>query len=163
MNDERVRVLFVSRDNATRGQMAEAFLRELGGEAFEVCSAGSLAHEVHPLAVEVMAERGIDISRQRSKELQEYIGAKWFDYLITVCDRLEKGCPMFPGPAAREYWPFQDPGREEGTIEKRLARFRLVRDGVETRVRSWLEKSSRKPPRSRAEREHSSVPVGWRP
>ena len=106
MNGRPVSVLFVSRGNSARSQMAEAFLRALATDAFEVNSAGSVAHEVDRLAIAVMAERGIDVSRQRSTGLREHIGSRQFDYLITVCDRLEKACPMFPGAGAREYWSF---------------------------------------------------------
>lgn len=151
-----VSVLFISRDNSARSQMAEALLRELAGEAFEVHSAGSVAHRVHPLAIAVMAERGIDISRQRSTGLQEYMGSRQFDYLITVCDRLERACPMFPGMGERKYWPFEDPARAEGTDDERLAKFREVRDQIEARIRFWLEKRRHKPI-SGAEREHNPV------
>ena len=68
-----------------------------------------------------MAERGIDIGEQRPKGLQEFLGTALFDFVITVCDRAEKECPMFPGRGARGFWPLEDPGRAEGSDEKRLA------------------------------------------
>ena len=92
-----------------------------------------------------MAERGIDIGEQRPKGLQEYICTAQFDYLITVCDRAEKDCPMFPGKGTREYWPLADLARAEGSYEARLARFREVRDHIEARVRRWLEERRYKP------------------
>jgi arsenate reductase len=102
------RVLFLSGANSARSQMAEGFLRALAGDAFEAYSAGSASRELHPLAVAVMAERGIDIADQRSKAMQEYLGKAQFEFLITVCDRAEKECPMFPGVGTREYWPLDD-------------------------------------------------------
>jgi arsenate reductase (thioredoxin) len=138
-------VLFISSGNGVRSQMAEAFVRHLAGSSLDAYSAGSRAEGVHPLAVTVMAERGIDISAQRAKGLQEYIGSARFDYLITVCDRNEPGCPVFPGRGNREYWPFADPDRAAGDDDERLARFRAVRDQVEERVRLWLATRPHRP------------------
>jgi len=132
------RVLFVCSANSARSQMAEAFLRTLAGGAFEADSAGSQPEPVHPLAIAVMSECGIDISDQRSKGLHEYMGKTQFDHLITVCDRAEKACPIFPGKGAREYWPMDDPLRAQGSEEERLAKFREIRDLIEARVRRWL-------------------------
>jgi len=139
------KVLFLSSANGARGQMAEAFLRTLAGDAYEAQSAGSAPRDLHPLAVAVMAERGIDIGDQRSKGVQEFMGSAQFDYLITVCERSEKACPMFPGKGAREYWPFEDPARAEDGGEERLAAFRAVRDQIEVRVRRWLAERRYKP------------------
>ncbi len=131
-------VLFLSTANQARSQMAEALLRVLAGDAFEAHSAGSVPSELDPLAVEVMAGLGIDISEQRPKALQEYMGTAQFDYLITVCDSAEKDCPMFPGKGTREYWPLADPARAQGSPEERLAAYREARDYIEARVRRWL-------------------------
>jgi arsenate reductase len=139
------KVLFLSSANSARSQMAEAFLRALGGDAFEAYSAGSVPRDLDPLAVAVMAERGIDIGDQRPKGLQEYMGRAKFEYLITVCDRDEKQCPMFPGVGAREYWPLEDPARAEVCDEERLVEFRKVRDEIETRARRWLVERHYKP------------------
>jgi arsenate reductase len=132
------KVLFLSSANSARSQMAEAFLRALAGDAFEAFSAGSVPRAVDPLAVAVMAERGIEIADQRPKGLQEFMGKAQFDYLITVCNSAEKECPMFPGKGTREYWPIDDPARAETTAEERLDTFREARDYIETRVRRFL-------------------------
>ena len=132
------KVLFLSSANSTRSQMAEAFLRALAGDAFEAYSAGTVPQALDPLAVDVMAERGVDISGQRPKSQRDFMGTAQFDYLITVCDRAEKNCPMFPGKGTREYWPLDDPGRIEGNREERLAAFREVRDEIEAHIRRWL-------------------------
>ena len=139
------KVLFLSSANSVRSQMAEAFLRALAGDGFEVHSAGSVPRDPDPLAVEVMAERGIDIGQQRPKGLQEFMGRARFEYLITVCDRAEKGCPMFPGVGTREFWPLSDPARAQGSREERLVEFREARDHIEARVRRWLVERRYKP------------------
>jgi arsenate reductase (thioredoxin) len=139
------KVLFLSSTNSARSQMAEALLRALAEDAFEAYSAGSAPLALHPLAVAVMAERGIDMAGQRPKGLQEFIGTAQFDHVITVCDRDEKACPVFPGKGTREYWPFADPARGEGSPDERLARFRELRDQIEARVRRWLVEQRYKP------------------
>jgi arsenate reductase (thioredoxin) len=139
------RVLFLSSANSVRSQMPEAFLRALAGDAFEAYSAGSAPRDLHPLAVEVMAERGIDIGDRRPTGVRELMGTAQFGYLITVCDRAEKQCPMFPGVGAGEYWPFADPERTEGSREERLAAFLEARDHIEARVRRWLVERRYKP------------------
>ena len=139
------KVLFLSSANSVRSQMAEGFVRTLAGDAFEAFSAGSAPRELHPLAVAAMAELGIDIAHQRPKSVQEFMGTARFEFLITVCDRDEKDCPMFPGVGAREYWPFDDPAKVEGSPQERLAAFRDVRDEIEARVRRWLVERRYKP------------------
>ena len=139
------RVLFLSSANGARSQMAEAFLRTLAGDRFEAHSAGSEPRGVDPLTVVVMAERGIDVREQRAQGLHEYMGKVDFDFLITVCDRDEKACPVFPGKGAREYWPVGDPASVEGSPEARLAAFRETRDHIEARVRRWLVERRYKP------------------
>ena len=141
-----VKVLFISSGNSARSQMAEGLVRALAGDAFEAYSAGSTPEELDPLAVAVMAERGIDIGGQRPKSVQEYIGTEQFEFIVTVCDQKERGCPMFPGKGTREYWPFEDPGRAGGSRDDRLATYRDLRDGIEARVHRWLTERRYKPP-----------------
>jgi len=111
--------------------MAEGFLREVAGDRFEVESAGTVAAELHPLAVQVMREVGVDISGQRSKSVDE-VGEGW-DIVVTVCD---VQCPIPPRSGMRLRWNFADPALARGTEEERLAAFRIVRDGIRKRVRS---------------------------
>jgi arsenate reductase len=132
------KVLFMCVHNSARSQMAEAFLRRLAPDRFEALSAGLEPTAVDPLAVEVMDERGIDISGQRAKGLDEFLGKVHFGYLITVCDRANQGCPTFPGMGTRLHWPFADPAAAEGDREDRLAAFRQTRDEIEARIREWL-------------------------
>ncbi|GIV95682.1 MAG: arsenate reductase [Herpetosiphonaceae bacterium] len=132
------RVLILCTGNSARSQMAEGLLRNLAGERIDVFSAGTRPSTVHPLAVRAMAERGIDISQQRSKHLNEFLDQP-FDEVITVCDSAAESCPLFPGPARRIHWSFPDPAAAEGSEEERLAVFRHVRDAIESRLRAWLE------------------------
>jgi len=141
----RKKVLFLSSANGARSQMAEAFLRAFADDGFEAYSAGTTPHDIHPLAVQVMAERGIDIRGQQVDGLKDFIGTATFDFLITVCDRDEKACPMYPGKGTREYWPLTDPGRAGENDEERLAAFRDARDHIEARVRRWLVERRYKP------------------
>ena len=138
------RVLFLSSANSVRSQMAEGFLRALADDAFEAYSAGTLPREVDPRAVAVMAERGIDITGQHAKGLHEFMGKAQFEFLITVCDRSEKACPMFPGVGTREYWPLDDPAGG-GTPDDGLEAFREARDYLEARVRRFLVERRYKP------------------
>lgn len=137
----RERVLFVCTHNAARSQMAEGWLRALGGTRFEVASAGTQATRVHPLALRAMAEVGIDISHHRSKAVEEVLGAGW-DWVITVCDQAAERCPVVPGQARRLHWSFEDPSQAQGEEEARLAVFRRVRDQIADRVREWLKARS---------------------
>jgi arsenate reductase len=145
----RTRVLFLCTHNSARSQMAEAFLRTCGDDRYEAFSAGLEPREIDPLTVRVMAERGIDISAQRSKGLAEYLGHVHFGLLITVCDRAERECPVFPGVATRLHWSFADPAATVGSEEERLAAFREVRDAIHVQVREWLgERSPQEQPAS---------------
>ena len=125
------RVLFLCSHNAARSQMAEGFLRAYGGDRFTVESAGTKATELHPLAVRVMREAGLDIGMQRSKSVDD-VGEDW-DVVVTVCDA---NCPIPPRSGMKLRWHFPDPALAGGTEDERLAAFRVVRDGIQKRVRS---------------------------
>ena len=125
--------------------MAEGLLRELAGDRYDAYSAGLEATAVHPLAIAAMRERGIDISGQNSKNLHEYLGREHFGVLVTVCSQAEEQCPIFPGVATREHWPFEDPASAQGGDEERLAKFREVRDAIETRLKEWLRQRDEEP------------------
>jgi arsenate reductase len=123
------RVLFLCSHNSARSQMAEGFLRAVASERFEVQSAGTRATHVHPLAVAVMREAGVDISKQRSKSV-DVVGEGW-DVVVTVCDA---HCPVPPRSGMKLSWRFPDPAAATGTEEEKLAVFRKVRDGIRSRV-----------------------------
>lgn len=114
--------------------MAEGLLREMGGDKFDVESAGVEPSRVRPEAVEAMREVGIDISGHRSKSADEFVGRE-FDFIITVCDNAKETCPVFPGKATRIHQSFEDPPPETvGDYESRLEVFRRVRD----EIRDWM-------------------------
>jgi arsenate reductase len=120
--------------------MAEGFLRTLGADRFEVFSAGTHpADATHPLAIEVMREAGIDISRQSPKGVKEFFGKLSVHHLIIVCESANESCPrMFPGMLNRHFWPFDDPANFVGSPDAVREKFRTVRDQIETRIKEWL-------------------------
>lgn len=133
------KVLFLCTGNSARSQMAEAFLRTLGGDKFEAYSAGSEARGLHPMTVKVMQEIGIDVSGQRSKSIKEYMGRMHFDDAIIVCRRAEDDCPTINADSKRtQRWLFEDPVRAEGTEAEQIEAFREVRDQIEARMKLWL-------------------------
>jgi arsenate reductase len=134
---EKANVLFLCTGNSARSQMAEALLRAHAGERFETYSAGLDPVDVHPMAIESMAEIGIDISAQRSKSLTEYLGRRHFGYLITVCDHAAANCPVFPGVGTRMHWSLIDPAAAEGSDEERLEVFRRVRDELKRLIEEF--------------------------
>jgi arsenate reductase (thioredoxin) len=139
MMGNKIRVLFLCTGNSARSQMAEAFLKKVGSDYFEVFSAGLEPQEVNPLTIKVLNEVGIDWSNARAKPLVEFLGKDHFGYLITVCSRAEERCPIFPGMGQRLHWPFDDPAAVEGSEEEKLAAFRDVRDQIEIKIHSWYQ------------------------
>lgn len=134
----RPRILFLCTHNSARSQMAEGFLRAMAGDRYEVASAGTEATRVHLLAIRAMAEVGVDLRGHSSKILEPFLPEQW-DWVITVCDRADERCPVFPGAARRLHWSFPDPSPAQGTEEERLEAFRQVRDAIRERVRVWLD------------------------
>ena len=123
------RVLILCTGNSARSQMAEGLLRYDAGDRFEVASAGTKPSQVRPEAIAAMRELGIDISGQRSKSVDEFIGQR-FDYVLTVCDNAKESCPIFPGGTVMIHRSFEDPAALEGSEEERLAFFGRVRDEI---------------------------------
>jgi len=117
--------------------MAEGLLRSLAGDRFEAGSAGTEKTSVHPLAIQVMAEIGIDLSAYTSKRYEEIAAAGW-DCVITVCDDANERCPIVPGSVKRLHWSFEDPSRASGDEAQRLAVFRRIRDQIRARLTAWL-------------------------
>ena len=130
-----MKVMFVCSGNSCRSQMAEGFARAAGIEAF---SAGTEpTGYVHPVAVQVIAEKGIDISGQTSKELDLNL-ARTMDTVITVCGEADETCPAIPH-VDRLHWPIPDPAKAKGTQEEILSVFRAVRDDIAQRANEFLE------------------------
>jgi arsenate reductase len=124
-------VLILCTGNSCRSHLAEGFLRAAAGDILDVQSAGSKpAGYVHPLAIKVMQEVGIDISQHRSKHMNDFIQQP-VETVITVCGNADQACPMFPGQVNRHHWPFDDPAKAEGSDEEILKVFRQVRDEIQ--------------------------------
>lgn len=132
----QLRVLILCTGNSARSQMAEGLLRHDGGAVFEVRSAGIRPTEVRAEAVEVMAEIGVDISRQRPKSVSALDGER-FDYVVTVCDQAREACPVWPG-ARQVHWSIPDPAAVGGGGEQRLAVFRAARDELRRRLAEFV-------------------------
>ena len=137
-------VLFLCTGNSCRSQMAEGFLRTYAGDRLNACSAGTEpAGRVHPLAVQVMAEKGIDISAQMPRNVDEYLGRLPIRDLIIVCDGANHRCPRIaPGTMNRMFWPFDDPAAFVGSPTETLEEFRRVRDEIEARIKAWVKETT---------------------
>jgi len=133
-----VRILFLCTGNRARSQMAEGLARALAGDGVEVASAGTKPNPkgVHPLAIEMLQEKGIDAAVHRSKHIDDLPGE--FDYVITLCDSAAQECPMYPARRARMHWGLPDPDLAGGDPARERAMFREIRDEIERRLRAWL-------------------------
>ncbi len=125
--NKRQRVLVLCTGNSARSQMGEGLLRHIAGDHYEVFSAGTKPVGLNPNAVKAMSEIGIDISKNRSKSVDEFAGQQ-FDYVITVCDNAKESCPFFPGGGERLHHSFEDPAA--APQDKQLDTFRRVRDQI---------------------------------
>jgi len=133
-----VRVLFLCTGNSARSQIAEALCDALSGGAVSAASAGSRPKPLHPNAVRVMREHGIDLAGRRSKHLNEFT-AERFDYVISLCDRVREVCPEFPGGPELIHWSIPDPAREPGSDEETLPAFERTATELRTRIGFLLE------------------------
>lgn len=133
-SDKRT-VLFVCTNNSARSQMAEGLLNSLCGNKYEANSAGTDPTTGNPYAVQVMSEIGIDISKHRSKNLDEFLEQK-FDYVISVCGHANEICPFFPGGMKRLHQSFEDPASFKGNEADTLSEFRRIRD----EIKDWITK-----------------------
>jgi len=120
--------------------MAEAFLKQLAGDKFEVESAGLKPGKLNPIVIEVMKEVGIDISQNKTKSVFDfYKQGKQYDYVITVCDESQsRACPVFPGKGERLHWGFMDPSQFQGSLEDKLKQTGVVRDQIKAKLKKWL-------------------------
>jgi arsenate reductase len=130
-------ILILCTGNSCRSHLAEGFLRAAVGNAFEVASAGSQpAGHVHPMALAVMKEVGLDISAHTSKHLDEFLNRE-VHTVITVCGNAVQACPVFPGQAEQHHWPFDDPAQAQGSDAEQLAVFRRVRDEIRAKFEAY--------------------------
>lgn len=140
---DKKKVLFICAHNSARSQMAEAFLKQMAGDRFEVESAGLEPGKLNPVVVEVMKEVGIDISQNKTKSVFDfYKQGKQYDYVVTVCDESQaERCPVFPGTAVtkRMHWGFDDPSSFQGTLGERTEKTRVVGEKIKQQVEQWLK------------------------
>jgi arsenate reductase (thioredoxin) len=130
MTSTKPKVLILCTGNSCRSHLAEGFLRAAAGDILDVYSAGSKpAGYVHPMAIQVMREAGIDISQHTSKHLSQFLDQK-IETVITVCGNADQACPIFPGQVNRHHWAFVDPAHAQGGEEEILNVFRQVRDEI---------------------------------
>ncbi len=133
------RVLFICTKNSARSQMAEGLANHDLSGRFEAFSAGTDPSSVHPLAIKVMREIGIDISGHRSKSMDEFSQER-FDYVITLCDQANESCPVFFGGTKRLHMGFPDPAAAEGGDEEKRGAFRKGRDQIREDLEGFLRK-----------------------
>lgn len=140
MSNHKTKVLFLCTGNSARSQMAEGFLRHHAGNKFEVHSAGMDPQGVNPLAIKVMAQKGIPIDNQTSDSIRKYLGQRHFGIVVTVCDHAEKNCPRvwLDAQDRHIHWSLEDPVAFEGDEEARLPKFREVRDITDETVKGYL-------------------------
>ncbi len=134
-------IYFLCTGNSCRSQMAEGFAKHLLGADWWIASAGLEAQGLNPKAVEVMAEKGIDIAQQRSKVIDSaYLNSS--DLVVTLCGDARDRCPVVPATVEKIHWPLPDPAQAQGNDAEVLAVFRQVRDQIETKVRNLATKAS---------------------
>lgn len=140
-NKQKQTILFVCVHNSARSQMAEAFINNYYGEKYFAESAGIKPGKLNQNVVKVMNEIGIDISNNRTKDVNEFLKAgKSFNYVITVCEReAAEKCPIFPGVSKRLEWSFSDPSKLTGTPVEVLGSTRIIREEIKEKIKDWVE------------------------
>ncbi|MGM0689512.1 MAG: arsenate reductase ArsC [Bacillota bacterium] len=133
MVKNKTRVLFLCTGNSARSQMAEGFLKALGGSRLTVSSAGTAPVGVNPLAIKAMAEVGIDISSHTSDAVSSDLLAN-IDLLITLCGDARESCSVVPTRVEKRHWALEDPARAEGTEQQKLEKFREIRDQIKSEI-----------------------------
>ena len=130
-------ILYLCTGNSCRSQIAEGWTRHIGGDLFEVESAGIEAHGKNPRAIKIMQDAGIDISGQESTIVSESM-LQNADVVVTVCGHADEQCPLLPPGVTKVHWPLTDPAKATGTETEIMNEFRATRDEVERRVRDLL-------------------------
>lgn len=135
------KVLFVCTHNSARSQMAEAYLRKLAGDAFEVESAGLEAGKLNPYVVRALQEEGIDITGKKTNDVFDFFKqGRYYNYVIAVCSKeAADRCPIFPGRSVRLQWSFPDPSTFVGTDEQIMSQVREVRNGIRERIQDFIQ------------------------
>ena len=135
---KKEKIIFICSGNACRSQIAEGLMRNLANDKFEVYSAGAHPTKVHPAAITVMNEVGIDISFHTSDPISLFINES-IDMVVTVCDNAKKACPVFPGKAERIHWSIEDPFQRWGSDPGDLVNFRRTREDLNARIKNLIK------------------------
>lgn len=145
VQNNKIKVLFVCTHNSSRSQMAEEYLKKIGGDRFEVESAGLEPTSVNPLVIAAMKEEGIDLSTKKTQAVWNlFREGKFYNYVITVCDRKnEKQCPIFPKPFVQLKWSFPDPESFSGNESQKMEQIRSLRDAIRSRIEKFVEEVNR--------------------
>jgi len=138
-----IQVLFLCTGNSARSIIGASLLRQTGGDAFAVFSAGTRPKGINPYTVRVLEPLGIDLSTEGSKNVSEYLGDQ-FDYVITVCDSAAEECPVFPGAPERIHWSFVDPAAVKGTDDEKLRAFQRTVREMKTRISTFVPVAKRR-------------------
>lgn len=141
MARHKPKVLFLSTGNATRGLIAEAFLRNFTGDQFDVASSAAEPGALNPLAIEVMNEAGIDISAHEPKSIVQSVKES-FSYVIAICDSAKERSPVFPFTLHLLRWSIADPSTDRGLPGQKTEVFRRVRDEIKGQVRQFIADTS---------------------
>ena len=136
----QIKIMFLCTGNSCRSQMADGLAKHLGGDRFEIYSAGLEAHGLNSRAIKVMNEIGIDISNHTSNEIDPKLLAE-MDYGITLCGDAEESCPLTPPSVTKMHWPFPDPAKATGTEDEIIEQFRIVRDAIAKRLEEFFQES----------------------
>jgi len=131
------KIIFICTGNSCRSQMAEGLMRDAVGENFDVLSAGSNPSKVHPAAIKVMNEWGIDIQNQKSKNVNNYL-EKNIEIVVTVCEKANQVCPSFPNGRTRIHWNIKDPFHSWNSDELDLAPYRITRNEIKKKINNLL-------------------------
>jgi len=132
-----MKILIICTGNSCRSQIAEGFFKYYKKD-WEIYSAGISPKGLNPLAIDVMLERGIDISSQTSDSIDDYITNE-FDYVITVCDKAKETCPVFLNAKTSLHWSFADPADAAGAYEEKLVKFREIRNLIDEKIIQFLQ------------------------
>ena len=131
-------ILFLCTGNSCRSQMAEGFARKILPKDIKIFSAGLEPKGVHPMAIKVMQEIGVDISHQKSKNISE-IPIDKIDLVVTLCGDAAERCPIFPGKVERIHWEIEDPAKDQGSDKEIVIAFRKVRNNIKSNIINYLQ------------------------
>jgi arsenate reductase len=140
-DNNKIKVLFICVRNSGRSQIAEAYLKKIGGEKFEAESAGYKPEPINDMVLKVMEEDGFDLSSTKPQSAWDcFKDGKLYQYVITVCDRAhEEECPLFPKPFVQLHWPYPDPESFTGSEEEKMGQTRQLRDAIKERIEKFVE------------------------